>query len=193
MKKVVKKSRNIALLLYPDNEKHLDIMARIKEEYPEYIGIMHHGDEDKKDHFHVYLCFPNPVYSSAVADYLDLEDNLCRPLFGQFKDSLIYLTHRNAPEKEQYPISDCFGSPALMHKLEKYLMRYERSDVDTAEAVEGCLDWICCQQCVINYISFVRWVLTTPFFKGASSPLVRMCIEEHNQYYYKLQGGECDD
>lgn len=180
MKKVVKKSRHIALLLYPDNEKHLDILARIKEEHPEYIGIMHHGDDDIKEHFHIYLCFPNPVFASSVSQTLDLEENLCRPLFGQFRDSLVYLVHRNAPEKEQYNVSDCFGSPALLHKLERYVMRYERSEVDTAEAVEGCIDWICKQQSYISYTAFVRWVLSTAFFKGASSPLVRMCLEEHN-------------
>lgn len=175
-----KKSRHIALLLYPDNPDHVAALDEIRMNYPSYIGILHLGSDGGKDHWHIYLDFPNPVYSKSIASELVLDERFCRPLFGQFSNCLLYLIHLNASDKEQYSIADCFGSSALLQKLEKCVLRFQRKEIDMCDAVEGCIDWIQSQTGVISAAAFARWACASPFFKGVSHILTRYTLEEHN-------------
>lgn len=196
------KTRYYKLLLYADNAQHVQALEVIKEypkaPKPDYIGIAHKLYDDLgnvilegegKLHYHVYLAFVNPVWVSAVCKILGLlkddgtsDVQFIRPITGRFDNALVYLTHTNAPDKEQYTAADLFGTPALIERQKRACVKYERKEIDVADSVLHILDWIQEQRGeIITMYAFGRWVCQTPYFRGAASPIVRGAIEEHNQ------------
>lgn len=133
------KTRNFLLELYPDNEKHQKAFDFVLASDWQYVYILHHitdleGEEIKqgegKPHYHMIICFDNPVFASALARKLDLLNDLgeadlqfiqpCRSL----DDSLLYLTHVKYQDKEQYSQYDIKGSKVLRDKYMAALFRY---------------------------------------------------------------------
>ncbi|MBQ8921413.1 MAG: hypothetical protein IJ060_04535 [Oscillospiraceae bacterium] len=186
------KSRNMKLLLYPDNEAHALAFSRIQDDLNvPFIGILHH-DGSSKDHWHVYLCFQNPRYCSAVAQELGLvldsgegDTQFVRPITGRFESALVYLTHTNTPEKEQYSAADLIGDSELIEQQKKACLKYRRKELDMSDSVLGILAWIQQQEGIISMFQFGMWVCNSPYFRAASSGIVRGCIEEHNKKIYE--------
>lgn len=188
------KFRNYELLLYPDNQEHMDVLQRIKDEYAMHIGIKHLGDIDDetgeligKEHFHVYLCFPNPRGWFRLCKLLGFQDHqFCRPI-GNIDGALLYLCHTNTPEKTQYEIADLFGDKGLIAKTHLLIRRYKERNVFTPEAVKLCVEYIRSQRGIISFSDFTMWAVLNNLYKGAQSPLVRECLKEHNSIMARLQ------
>ena len=203
-KKSLSKSRHFKILLYPDNEKHQWILENIINANDiDYIGILHKGDEESKEHYHLFLSFPNPRKCECVAaefGFFDSDGNpdiqFCRPVTGRLDNGLVYLTHLNSPEKEQYLSSDLFGTKFMLQKYHKAELRYLRSEFDMSDCVLALLDWIDSQHSVIRVSSLLRWACGSPYFKAVSHPMVRMALDEHNSLYARRErsdGGVSDD
>ena len=122
------KSRNVKLLLYPDNSKHMDILNYIRKEYS-YLAIYHNKDlsnpetgEVKKAHYHVFIPFGGPRWNTSFCDELDSlfsGESISRfvrnvPDENRF---LRYLIHKDSPEKFQYPESCVEGTPDLLERF----------------------------------------------------------------------------
>lgn len=205
------KTRNYKFLLYADNGQHMSILDRIREGDPEtfngayeYIGIAHvlpdgQGgvimEGEGKMHYHVYLVFPSPRHVRSVCSALGLigDDGLpdvqfVRPITGRFDNALVYLTHTNAPDKEQYTSDALFGSANLILRQKQACLKFARNEVDYSDSIIGCLDWIAEQDDQIIHITdFARWACSSRFFRGSSSPLVRAAIDEHNVRIYNAR------
>lgn len=79
------KTRNFMLELYPDNAKHQAAFDFICSSDWQYCYILHHivdleGNEivegEGKPHYHLILCFENPVYATALAKKLGLVSDM---------------------------------------------------------------------------------------------------------------------
>lgn len=195
--------RNVKLLLYPDNEKHMEAFKMIPMFYPEYVGILHDKLPDRKPHYHI-LIHPIseegqniPVQIGTVCRKLGLINDLgepdlqfIRPVEGRYSQFLIYMTHLSVPEKEQYNASDLFGSNALISDYGKTATKWLRNEFDMSDCILAVLDWIQRQEGIIRMSYFARWICNTPYFKASGSALVRSCIEEHNYRIYNSQRSE---
>lgn len=187
-------SRSFKLLLYPDNEQHVEAANKLQVLFPEYLGIMHIGQEEGKDHWHFAIkTGENPMRAGTVCRKLGLvKDDLTpdtqfiRLIGGRIGGFLIYMTHLNQPDKEQYNASDLFGSTALKIEYGKAATKYQRKQVDTQDCVIAVLDWLKWQDGIVRLSYFARWICDTPYFKCANSPLVRGLIQEHNDRIYNL-------
>ena len=115
------RSRYFKLLLYPDNAQHKLLIDNILRGYYifdestvwDYIGILHTSFDDdgkpEKPHYHFYLCFKYAMRTVALCRRFGFftdagmpDDQFVRVITGDFDNALVYLTHLNCPDKEQY-------------------------------------------------------------------------------------------
>lgn len=198
------RKRGYKLLLYADNRRHMQVLARIRRQEDfkrSYVGCWHiqydsSGSEivtgkDKK-HCHVILSFDNPRYWSGVCRSLGLisdsgepDTQFCRPI-GLERDTIeggmIYLIHANAPDKEQYSVSDLFGAPVMVEAAERAIVGYQLRHISLSESLTAINDWVNSQfGKIITWNHYVQWLVTTPYVRtGASNSLVRELIKAHN-------------
>lgn len=127
------KDRKYVAVLYPEDSTHAAAMEKLKSGGYDFAAILHDSDvyeEDGKDykkgdlkkpHWHIVIRFsPNALWNTAVAKDLGIEPNYlekCRNM----NRSLLYLVHRDNPEKFQYDLSQVFGSEAMISVLSKLL------------------------------------------------------------------------
>lgn len=142
-------------------------------------------------HYHVAVTFDKPKMRKTVAREIGLMSDLGEPdcqfvrvCDGRLSRFLVYLTHLDQPDKEQYPASLLFGSSYLLAEYGKAATKFLRNEFDMADCVLACLDWLRMQDGVVTMNAFARWICNTPYFKASSSPMVRACIDEHNQRIY---------
>lgn len=130
------RSRNFALLLYPEDDTHLSAIKLLEECGYNYACILHNEDiwsdsdpefnpdkhivgEKKKEHFHVVVKFLNPKWDTALAKELGLKPNYIRGVKNLDK-ALLYLVHYGNPDKYQYDL-DAVSGP-LKTNLQKLLL-----------------------------------------------------------------------
>lgn len=191
--------------LYADNRQHMQALSRLKrnKDFAEnFVAIWHIQFDDKgeeivhekgKKHCHFILDFENPRYWSAVLKKLGLVDTsgvpevrFCYPIgyyreYQTFEKGLVYLTHRNHPSKEQYPISAFFGSQRLIDAATRAVVKYESKHISQAECLQAIRKWITSHYGErITPTAFIDWVTKTPFCRSASNPWVYRMIEAHN-------------
>lgn len=127
------KDRKYVAVLYPEDPTHAAALEKLKSGGYDYAAILHDSDvyeedgkdhekgELKKPHWHIVIRFsPNALWNTAVAKDLGIEPNYlekCRNL----NRSLLYLVHRDNPEKYQYDLAQVFGSEAMISVLSKLL------------------------------------------------------------------------
>ena len=195
------RSRYFRLLLYPDNPLHLSVIEKIKsyDVSEEYLGIIHRGIDGDKEHEHYVLFFDNPRCTASLCRSLGFVDCTDMPndqfvraitkkqnrkVDSQLKDCCVYLTHRNAPEKEQYPVSDLFGSEERIKFTAHQIIKYESQTFDMADSVSFVLDWISRQDGYIKVFSFGKWLCSSPYFKANGNKIVWAALREHNLNCY---------
>lgn len=189
-----KQSRNFKFLLYPDNPHHMCVLDTIKMMFPSYIGILHDANPERKEHYHVAVALDVPKMLKTIAKEVGFISDLGEPdcqfvriCDGRLSRFLIYLTHLDQPDKEQYSPKLLFGSSYMLTEYGRAATKFMRNEFDMSDCVMACLDWIKTNsENVISMTSFARWICSTPYFKASSSPLVRACIEEHNQRIYNF-------
>lgn len=202
------RSRYFRVLLYPDCAEHAAAIEVIKNGYPdEYIGITHLAQDGEKEHQHFVLLFDNPRKTETVCEKLGLvsplglaDDQFVRAIVKkqkrkvdqQLKDCCVYLTHRNAPEKEQYEVSQLFGDQARIKWTAKQVLKYESQEIDMPDCVLGILDWIASQDDIIKVYSFGRWLANSPYFKANNNRIVWAAIKEHNLRVWNEQNPRPD-
>lgn len=73
----------------------------------DYACILHDKDENengelKKPHWHICIRFKDSVPTSSICSWFGITENYINKIRGRFADALVYLTHKNAPDKYQY-------------------------------------------------------------------------------------------
>lgn len=155
-----------------------------------------------KRHAHLVLRFPNPVWWSAIAkklgfvllggepDYQFIRALKYDDTRETYESFLVYLIHKNQPDKEQYDLRDLWGSPEMCQDAARAVLHYENRKIEMPDAVLECLRWISLQNKFISYTEFGFWACSNPWFKGASSPIVRAALDEHNAKYRRTANNE---
>lgn len=194
------RSRYFRLLLYPDNSQHSALIDRIKAgEIADdgFLGIMHQAIEGiEKEHYHFVLFFVHPRETAVLCKHFGFVNDLGEPddtfvraivraqnrdVDKQITSCTIYLTHRNAPEKEQYDFSSVFGSDDRKADLLRDLIKYESTHLDMSDAVLAVLDYISTfGNDFIRIIPFGKWLCKSPYFKCNGNKLVWAALREHN-------------
>lgn len=181
MKDTVKnRNRNWTLLLYPqEDETHSEVIEYIKKNY-EYAMINHNKDvnedgELKKEHIHlVFRTGQNARWRSAVAEELGL--NLAYIEGCNLNKQLLYLIHKENPDKYQYSIDEVQGN--LKNKLVELL---EKDKTDSENATK-LLSYIL-ETTNVNIISLTEFALENGIYGTLkkSSYLFNKLIEEKNR------------
>ena len=140
-------ARNFKFLLYPDNIVHVNALNYIMKTYPNYIGITHDQNPDNKAHTHLVLSLTAPKMLKTIAKECGFVDDLglpdcqfVRPVDGRLDRFLVYLTHLDQPDKEQYPASKLFGSSSMLAAYGKAATKFMRNEFDMSDCVLACLD-----------------------------------------------------
>lgn len=200
------RSRYFRLLLYPDNVLHQSVIDKIRsyDVSEQFLGIVHRAQEGEKEHQHYVLFFENPRLTASLCASLGMVDGAGEPddqfiraitkkqnrkVDSQIKDCCIYLTHRNAPEKEQYPVSDLFGSEERIQFTAHQIIKYESQSFDMADSVYAVLQWISQQEGYIRVYSFGKWLCQSPYFKCNGNKIVWAALREHNLNVYQKHSG----
>ena len=95
----IKKYRNFEILLYLDNNIHMDTFNNIIPTYP-YVAILHdndineHTQELLKAHYHVIIMLKNPRYKEPLANQLNIEINLINEIKKHKKFFKVFITLR---------------------------------------------------------------------------------------------------
>lgn len=188
------KSRIWSIELYPENDKHNEILSKLYNGY-NFIGVLHDRDiyEDdneelghkkgdlKKPHYHIILKFENARYKSALSNELELEENLIQKL-SSYKSYLIYMTHRDYPQKAQYDIEEFFGSL----KLEAIKELGTNSESNQFFEI---LNYIKFQNKYIKFQDISEFVFQYGYYSTyrRAFPIIKEHIIEHNAEYIKQQ------
>lgn len=178
------RSRRHCLLLYPDDETHMQALDYIKHNY-EHLYILHDKDvnkdtgELKKAHYHVIIEFKSAKWCSALAKELGITENYIEQV-NNYEKALEYLIHFNDDEKFQYNLDDVKGT--FKDKLYKFI---HNDGKDENEKSMELIDYIVNYPAELSVSSFAYWCASVgkwDIFRRSSHIFIRI-IDEHNKNY----------
>lgn len=190
-------------ILYTSNQNHIDIINMITNSNDiRYIGICHdrdtYTDEDlnealidgreitwqvgdlKKEHYHFYLYFNQNTSIDELLSLFPIEKNNIQFIANE-KEALIYLLHRNRPEKYQYSIVDVvYNDIALFNKLKKYINQEELKDENLGSS--KIVKYINEYPRMLSIASLTNYVLTNNLWSVYRRGFAIFCklVQEHN-------------
>lgn len=122
------RTRNWALLLYPDDDTHVNAMHTLascgfrycailhdRDTYSEDVtdldGTVHLAGDFKKPHWHVCLFFENARWGDSLASELGIKRNYLQSISSR-DGALLYLLHASQADadKAQYELNEVFGT-----------------------------------------------------------------------------------
>ena len=198
------RSCHVRLLLYADNEQHMNLLDRIQNDSSlfssstqwGYIGIAHSSfdddgveilDGDGKKHYHVYLSFKYPMRIKSLCNRFGFfdgsgspDDSFVRCINGNFENALVYLTHINSPDKEQYSFDDLFGTPDLLRQYSVAELNYQSKHIDKRSALAACMYWINSQRDIISSNDMLQYLLKSPYFSIRNEKWLWEIWNSHN-------------
>ena len=130
------KSRVWAMLLYPDNIYHAQVLQTVFQDLA-CIGALHDCDTDdtgqlKKEHYHIVFYFPSQVYRSHILGrYPMLEPRFLQPR-KDIKRQVRYLLHLDSPSKYLYPETYLEGA---VERFQKYI---NKEALETTQVIAIC-------------------------------------------------------
>lgn len=101
-------------------------LSNLKEKITEWCYLLHDKDtkEDgtpKSPHYHCFLHFNEHVDFSVIAKAFNVDiGNVQKIKCGSYDGGILYLTHKNTPEKYQYNPLDVVANFAYIAVLQKY-------------------------------------------------------------------------
>lgn len=188
--KDILRARCFFIVLYPDNEKHLKALEKIKKEKL-YAYILHDKDKTdddlpKKPHYHVVIKFVNAHYKNAFCTEYDIEPNLV-DITISLKASLLYLLHWNNHDKAEYRIDEVKGP--LASTLQKYITNETEAE---DEVVIDIVNIINDYKCYLNYTTLLIDICNKGLYgyyrRGYS--IIKEVLIEHNSKYIGSYGQE---
>lgn len=174
------RNRTHLLILYPEDETHMNALKKIEKSY-DYAYILHDKDRDengniKKSHYHVVIRFTNQTWNSAVAKELNIAENYLEEP-RNFDNALMYLIHFNDVDKYQYNIDDVKGP--LKKRLREKINSVDKTE---GEKVFELIDYIEKQENIIKVTEFAKYCAINGYwaeFRRSGMIFCKM-IEEHN-------------
>lgn len=189
------------VLLYPDNEQHVEALDKISKSY-DYAAIQHDKDtwteedekknpehkkgELKKAHFHVVLRTQNATWNTALCKDLGIDTKFCEQA-KNIDNALQYLIHYNDTDKTTYEIDDVFGS--LKTKLKESLNKIEKSE---GEKVVELIEFIREYNGKLTVTEFASYCAQNGYWSEfrRSGAIFCKIIDEHNKPFEPKQERE---
>lgn len=186
------------LLLYPDNEQHLDALYKLAQSY-DYACILHDKDtwtaedekknpehiagELKKPHFHAVVRTSNATWNTALCKDLGIETKFCEQA-KNIDNALQYLIHYNDTDKAQYIINDVTGP--LRTKLIESINKVEKSE---GEKVVELITFINEYKGKLTITEFASYCAQNGYWAEfrRSGAIFCKIIEEHNEMYKPIK------
>lgn len=121
---------------YYDVQEIATIESRIKSltNIKKYAIIIHDKDllesgELKKKHFHCVLTFSNATTSQVVANIMNVEEQYINKIRTTTKSAMLYLVHRNNPEKYQYNASEVVANFDYIEYIDGCEPKQQREEI----------------------------------------------------------------
>lgn len=121
---------------YYDVQEIATIESRIKSltNIKKYAIIIHDKDllesgEPKKKHFHCVLTFSNMTTSQVVANIMNVEEQYINKIRTTTKSAMLYLVHRNHPEKFQYNASEVVANFDYIEYIDGCEPKQQREEI----------------------------------------------------------------
>lgn len=175
-----KKYRNYEIILYPENQEHIDVLYKVKKDF-KYAYILHNKDrkddgELKKEHWHVLLFLDNQKTLSAFSKQIGLQDNMqLIQIIKDKKKAIRYLVHVDNDEKESYDVEDIITNIDIANYFSN-LQSDESVDIDNMflfiDEYKGYL----------SYRTFFRFVRDSNIWSNyrRNQFAINKLIDEHN-------------
>lgn len=177
-----KKYRNYEIILYPENQEHIDVLYKVKKDF-KFAYILHNKDRKddgdlKKEHWHVQVFLDNQKTLSAFSKMLGLEDS--KHLIQIVKDkkkAIRYLVHVDNDEKESYDVEDIITNIDIANYFSN-LQSDESVDID------NMFSFIDEYKGYLSYRTFFRFVRDSNIWSNyrRNQFAINKLIDEHNSY-----------
>lgn len=100
------------IVLYQEHFPTIEDVEKICKEHTttkKYAICMHDQDQNEngdplKAHYHVLLHFGRSIDTANCESWFGCSSSAVEKIKGRWKDALLYLIHRNSPQKHQYPV-----------------------------------------------------------------------------------------
>lgn len=129
-----------------------------------YAIVIHDRDllesgEPKKKHFHIVLTFSDTTTIGAVAKGLHVECQYVEKIRTTTKSALLYLVHRNDPDKFQYKPEDVVASFDYVEYVDGCKPKVQRDSI-----AERIANWEIKQYNIYDYISVDEFATNKPYY-----------------------------
>ncbi len=185
------RDRVFMLLLYKDDETHVEALEHIKRSF-DYACILHDKDLEKdgktpkKEHYHVVVRVgKNAIWNSAFSKKLGIDKRYVGTKVRNFDSALQYLIHNNDIDKHQYELDEVFGT--LVDRLKESLNKDGKSE---GEKVCELLDYIDDYKGILTIKVFARYCALNGYwdvYRRASGSVFNKIIDEHNEQVVKMR------
>ena len=175
-----KKYRNYEIILYPENQEHIDVLYKVKKDF-KYAYILHNKDrkddgELKKEHWHVLVFLDNQKTISAFSKMFGLQDSKhLIQIVRDKKKAIRYLIHVDNDEKESYDVEDIITNIDIANYFSN-LQSDESVDID------NMFSFIDEYQGYLSYRTFFRFVRDSNIWSNyrRNQFAINKLIDEHN-------------
>jgi len=178
------RSRKLGLLLYPEDESHVQAIEKIKAY--EYGLILHDRDTDEngeiiKPHYHVVLSLKNAQWATAIAKELGITPNYIQQIRNE-ESALEYLIHYNDNDKYKYEIDAVQGS--LKRRLIEYI---NKSDTPESDKVAIMIQYVEENANTLSVTKFSKFCAASGYwdvFRRSGAIFIKI-LEEHNHELFE--------
>ena len=199
-----KRVRAFKGVFYPDSDTYdySDVMQKISS-FGSALFILHDKDlndegEVKKAHYHFVVRWTSgtALYRSSIANLSGLSKMDVIPIYGKYdsdqgnslEQSLLYLTHRNYPEKVQYSDSDLllsYDSGLVLYNLYKGFLNDKVVTLDS-DALQQIRDFIVNQDFRVTSTALLDFLIRNDFLAVYRRyyHLISNIQREHNDFFY---------
>ena len=111
-------------------EQRIKSLTNLKK----YAFIVHDKDtldngQPKKPHFHIVLTFSNATTSDVIAKTMQVEEQYINKIRTTTKSAMLYLVHRNDPNKYQYNPSEVIANFDYVEYVDGCEPKQKREDI----------------------------------------------------------------
>lgn len=104
------------MVLYPEDDNHVEVLSRLQSNGYQYLGILHNRDKDhencdKKEHWHIMVVFNRQKDLNPLAEELGIASHYLEPCRNR-EATEKYFLHLGYPDKTQYETNELFGTLA---------------------------------------------------------------------------------
>jgi len=175
------------IILYAENEEHMNILEYIEQNIDNYAYILHDKDfnekgELKKPHYHVVLRFKNQLTVSALSKKLNLPENYIEFSKKSYIYALRYLIHIDDEDKSQYDFSEVVGTTSMLEILEKSI-NGDKSESEYILEIINLID----EMGYIKIREFIVIICAKKLYSyyRRSAYTINLIINQHNDEYNK--------